>query len=284
MAHDGADEDAKSDAVTLALAGTYRREVAASLARVWENVHDWEHLPWLHGTSFAAVELLGRGPRGWRVRLVRQPEDPARAQVIELDADEPAQHYRVVTREGPGRGSEIRVRLEALAPRRTGVAVEFHVPAMPPDRLATVGALYVDLYRRLWDEDEAMMVERERACERACGRARSAADDAPDAPARLDLGTLAAVRARAPFVVELGGRAFRVLELDGELVAHAATCPHWLGPLDRVPVRDGCVTCPWHGYRFDVRTGASADGRRLALAPAPRIAIADGRVVLLPAR
>lgn len=280
MAPDRPDDGATSVAVTLALAATYRREVAASLARVWENVHDWEHLPWLHGTSFAGVELLGRGARGWRVRLVQQPGDAARAQVIELDADEPAHRYRVVTREGPGRGSEIRVRLEPRAPHRTGVAVEFHVPEMPPDRLARVGALYVDLYRRLWDEDEAMMVERERACRRA--RVADGAVERDRTP--LDLGTVAGVRARAPFVVELGGRAFRVLELDGELVAHAATCPHWLGPLDRAPVRDGCVTCPWHGYRFDVRTGASVDGRRLALAPAPRIAIADDRVVLLTAR
>lgn len=280
MGHERPDDGAKSDAVTLALAGTYHREVAASLARVWENVHDWEHLPWLHGTSFAAVEPLGRGPRGWRLRLVAQPGDAARAQVIELDADEPAHRYRVVTREGPGRGSEIRVRLEPRAPQRTGVAVEFHVPAMPLDKLARVGGRYVELYRQLWDEDEAMMVERERACRRA----RVAKDAVAGAPARLDLGALAEVRARAPFVVDLGGRAFRVLELDGELVAHAATCPHWLGPLDRAPVRDGCVTCPWHGYRFDVRTGASVDGRGLALAPAPHIAIAADRVFLLAAR
>jgi nitrite reductase/ring-hydroxylating ferredoxin subunit len=33
-------------------------------------------------------------------------------------------------------------------------------------------------------------------------------------------------------------------------------CPHFGGPLDDAPVDDrGIVTCPWHGYRFDVRTG-----------------------------
>jgi nitrite reductase/ring-hydroxylating ferredoxin subunit len=267
---------ADAGAGPLALAATYRREVAASLARVWENVHDWEHLPWLHGSSFAAVELLGRGPAGWRVRLVAQPGDPARAQVVELVADEPAHHYRVVTRDGPGTGSEIRVRLEPRAPHVTGVVVEFHVPAMPADKLARVGEIYVELYRRLWDEDEVMMIARERACTRAAARS-------PSTATVTDLGPEADVRARLPLVVELGGERFRLLDLDGALVAHAATCPHWLGPLADATLRDGCVTCPWHGYRFDVRTGASADGRGLRLAPAPSVVIERGRVVLHPA-
>ena len=29
-----------------------------------------------------------------------------------------------------------------------------------------------------------------------------------------------------------------------------------LGPLEEAAVEDGCVRCPWHGYRFDLRTGA----------------------------
>lgn len=255
---------------------TYRREVAASLARVWENVHDWEHLPALHESTFAAVELLDRGAWGWRVRLRAQPGDPAVAQEIELTVDEPAQRYRVVTCAGRGRGSEIRVQLVPRAAHATGVVVEFHVPAPPAERIAAIGAFYVELYTRLWDEDERMMVGRERACVR---RARL---PAPGAAEPRVLGTVADVRARAPFVVEVAGEPFRVLELDGVLLAHATTCPHWLGPLDASPVVDGCVRCPWHGYRFDVRTGASADGRRLALPAAPRITVEDGRVVLRP--
>lgn len=276
--HDGG---ADADAIPLALAATYRREVAASLARVWENVHDWEHLPWLHGSSFAAVELLGRGPAGWRVRLVAQPGDPARAQVVELLADEPAHRYRVVTRDGPGTGSEIRVQLEPRAPHTTGVVVEFHVPAMPADKLARIGEIYVELYRRLWDEDEAMMVARERACTQAAARsARGAASRATAPRTATDLGFEDDVRARLPLVVELGGEHFRLVDVGGAIVAHATTCPHRLGPLEDAAVRDGCVTCPWHGYRFDVRTGASVDGRGLHLAAAPTVAIEHGRVVL----
>jgi nitrite reductase/ring-hydroxylating ferredoxin subunit len=50
-------------------------------------------------------------------------------------------------------------------------------------------------------------------------------------------------------------------------------CPHRLGPLGDAPVEGGSVVCPWHGYRFDLRRGGCADGRRLRLAPPPRIEI-----------
>ena len=46
----------------------YERRVEASLARVWENVLDWEHLPWLHRSSFASIELHDAGDWGWRAR------------------------------------------------------------------------------------------------------------------------------------------------------------------------------------------------------------------------
>jgi nitrite reductase/ring-hydroxylating ferredoxin subunit len=43
-----------------------------------------------------------------------------------------------------------------------------------------------------------------------------------------------------------------------------------------IEVEDGCVRCPWHGYRFDLRTGLSADGRGLRLAPAPEVRVDPG--------
>ena len=43
------------------------------------------------------------------------------------------------------------------------------------------------------------------------------------------------------------------------------------GPLEEVMPENGILRCPWHGYRFDLRTGASADGRGCRLAPAPRV-------------
>ena len=39
------------------------------LARIRENVLDWEHLPALHASSFGACELVDEDADGWRVRL-----------------------------------------------------------------------------------------------------------------------------------------------------------------------------------------------------------------------
>ena len=55
---------------------------------------------------------------------------------------------------------------------------------------------------------------------------------------------------------------------DGEVCALANTCTHLGGPLDEGE-RDGdVVVCPWHGSRFDLRTGAVEGGP--AVYPEPR--------------
>lgn len=255
------------------LAGTYRREVAASLTRVWENVFDWEHLPDLHSDSFAAIELLEERPDGWRVRLTNQPVGKVVPQVLELVADREAGCYVIATIEGPGAGSQVSTHLAALAPHRTSVEVEFRVLEQRPERLAAIGDRYAQIYARLWDEDEAMMTAREAALVR---RVRPEVAQAP-----LDLGAVETLRARLPLTVDFGARRFRLIELEGAIVIHGAVCPHWLAPLDDAPVVDGVVRCPWHGYRFDARTGCSVDGRDLSLGESPRLEVRDGRASLV---
>jgi len=252
-------------------AGTYTRRVGASLGRVWENVFDWEHLSALHEQDFHAVELLESSPSGWRVRLVNQPGDRSRAQLIAMTADKSGNRYEVVTVDGPGKGSTVRTTLRPIAPRRTAIMVEFLVPRGARD-LAEIGRRYREMYVRLWDQDEAMMRHRERALARRRLASRK--------PRTKLLGGVDEVYDRAPFVVTFGGDPYRIVVLDDLLVAHATTCPHWLGPLDGATIVDGCIRCPWHGYRFDIRTGASVDGHGLKLHPAPSVVIKDGTVSL----
>ena len=48
-----------------------------------------------------------------------------------------------------------------------------------------------------------------------------------------------------------------VLARVGEQVyAYADTCPHRGGPLGDGKLTGSRLTCPWHGWMFDVRTGA----------------------------
>lgn len=209
---------------------TYDRTIGASLDRVRENVLDWEHLPWLHPETFAHVRLLERRRDGFRVESAMR--GGAAGDSLDIDVTfEPgdlAYHSRTVR--GRGEGTDIVTRLERVASQTTRIAVEFLVPDVTPERAARLGAFYRRLYALLWDQDEAMMVRRQTV---------------------LD-GRLAT--------------AMREVEVNGTRVRHATVCPHLGGPLDDAPVEDGCIRCPWHGYRFDLRTGRSADGRALRLA------------------
>ena len=145
----------------LTLVATYRRTIHTSLERIWENVMDWEHLPWLHRRSFTAIQLLERTPELWRARVTLAPAETARIAVIEVRTDQPYLRYWSRTLEGQGAGTEILTCLEPLGERTTGIVVEFRVPGVSLAQANAVGAAYLRLYTRLWDEDERMMIRRQ---------------------------------------------------------------------------------------------------------------------------
>jgi len=260
---------------SLTSVAVYRRTIWASLTRVWENVLDWEHLPWLHRSSFSEIKLLDSGAWGWCARVGLRSADLRQEIEVELRIDREKRRYVTRTTAGVGQRSEIRTCLEVLGEQETGIEVEFLLPGVNPEWADSIGTAYTRLYTRLWDEDEAMMMRRE-----AMLSQRDSARGAARMP--LALGTLEEVRERLPLLVELGGQSFRVVEVEGTLVAHSTLCPHSLGPLGDAVVEDGCIRCPWHGYRFDLRTGRSCDGRNLRLASAPRVQVdPDGTRVQL---
>ncbi len=242
---------------------TYRREVSASKERVWENVLDWEHLPWLHDQSFRDLEHIESGDWGWRVELL--PASAAansKKMSLELIIDASESRYVARTVAGVGEGTEIWTTVKPVDAGRTDIEVEFHLPGVRPEQTAALGGALTTLYTRLWDEDEQMMMLRE---------ARLAGPAGP-IEGTIELGTESSLRQKLPLEVELGGRPYWVVELDGELVVYSAICPHILGPLG-APGPGGRIQCPWHGYQFDLRTGRSCDGRKRRLLPAPELMI-----------
>jgi nitrite reductase/ring-hydroxylating ferredoxin subunit len=46
-----------------------------------------------------------------------------------------------------------------------------------------------------------------------------------------------------------------VARVGDEYVAFDPRCPHANGPLAEGRLHDGVVICPWHFFRFDLRTG-----------------------------
>lgn len=145
----------------LTLVASYQRTIHASLERIWENVLDWEHLPWLHRRSFLGIRLLEQTADGWRAHVTLPPASAPREVVIGIQLDQSHLRYWSRTLEGQGAGTQILTRLRPLDERATGIAVEFWVPVANVDQAESVGAAFLRLYTRLWDEDEAMMVRRQ---------------------------------------------------------------------------------------------------------------------------
>lgn len=56
--------------------------------------------------------------------------------------------------------------------------------------------------------------------------------------------------------VEVNGVPVALYNLDGTVHATTNTCPHRGGPLGEGELSEGIVTCPWHGFQYDVTTGA----------------------------
>ncbi len=56
--------------------------------------------------------------------------------------------------------------------------------------------------------------------------------------------------------VEINGKAIAVFNCDGTFYATNNTCAHRGGPLGEGSLSGTTVTCPWHGWEFDVASGA----------------------------
>ncbi len=57
-------------------------------------------------------------------------------------------------------------------------------------------------------------------------------------------------------LVEVEGQKMALLRVEGTFYALSDTCTHRGGPLSEGTVEGAEVTCPWHGAKFDIRTGA----------------------------
>jgi nitrite reductase/ring-hydroxylating ferredoxin subunit len=260
------------EATRLPHVGTYRRVLPVSIERLYENAVDWAHLPHLHSGSFSAIRCLAAGAWGFRAAV----ETPAGGtSVIELSLDRRLRRWITRTLEGRNAGAEIWTHAFPVEPRRTDIVVDFFVPDVDATARARVGTAFADLYTRLYDEDEAMMVERQRQLDRRI--------DSAEAPSEAVLGRVGALD--FPRVEPYRGHDFWIVREGDALRAYAAQCPHMLGPLPDTPAPDGTVTCPWHGYRFDVETGACLSEAPCRLLPAPNVRVApDGTVALTPLR
>lgn len=56
-------------------------------------------------------------------------------------------------------------------------------------------------------------------------------------------------------LVEINNEKYILYKEGFDLFAISAVCPHLGGPLEEGEIKEGCVTCPWHKWRFDLKSG-----------------------------
>jgi nitrite reductase/ring-hydroxylating ferredoxin subunit len=67
-----------------------------------------------------------------------------------------------------------------------------------------------------------------------------------------------------------GERIVALFNVEGTFYALDGICPHQGGPLGKGSLAGCIVTCPWHGFQFDVRTGQHQTSKSLVH---PRFAV-----------
>jgi nitrite reductase (NADH) small subunit len=55
--------------------------------------------------------------------------------------------------------------------------------------------------------------------------------------------------------IQVAGKAVALANVDGKFFAINNTCLHRGGPLGEGSLQGKTVTCPWHGWEYDVTTG-----------------------------
>ena len=78
--------------------------------------------------------------------------------------------------------------------------------------------------------------------------------------------------------VTAGGRTVALFNVEGTLYALSNRCSHRGGPLGQ-GLLEGCfITCPWHDWRYDVRTGEHSAGIESFRVPSYEVKVEDGAV------
>ena len=70
-------------------------------------------------------------------------------------------------------------------------------------------------------------------------------------------------------VVEAEGKTLALFNVDGTYYATDNTCLHRGGPLGEGELDGKIVTCPWHGWRYDVTLGANVNNPAVKVASFP---------------
>jgi nitrite reductase/ring-hydroxylating ferredoxin subunit len=96
---------------------------------------------------------------------------------------------------------------------------------------------------------------------------------------RIKVANASDVPAGEARVLEASGKPIALCNVGGTFYAVDNACLHRGGPVGDGELDDTVLTCPWHGWRWDVRTGANTNNPAVKLACYP-VTVEAGAVYL----
>ena len=83
----------------------------------------------------------------------------------------------------------------------------------------------------------------------------------------------------ASLEVIAGDRIVALFNIDGTIFALDGICPHQGGPLGQGSLEGNVMTCPWHGWQFNVCTGQHQLSSKITQPRLP-VRIEDGTILV----
>lgn len=79
------------------------------------------------------------------------------------------------------------------------------------------------------------------------------------------VGSISALKRGDSILSPAGDTEVALFLCHGQVVATQGQCPHAQGPLHEGEVEGATLTCPWHGWTFDLDTGDCAEDETMHL-------------------
>ena len=99
---------------------------------------------------------------------------------------------------------------------------------------------------------------------------------------RVLVGEAAGIGVGEGRVVEADGKTLALFNVDGAFYALDNACAHRGGPLGEGDLEGTVVVCPWHAWRWDVKTGANVNNPAVRMTCFPVSVDGGGVFVELP--
>jgi nitrite reductase/ring-hydroxylating ferredoxin subunit len=94
----------------------------------------------------------------------------------------------------------------------------------------------------------------------------------------VKVARVADVPAGGAKLVEANGQKIALFNVGGQFYAIGDACTHKGGPLSEGFIEASEVQCPWHGAKFDIKTGQNLTPPAAAPVPSYAVEIREGEV------